>query len=85
MQAGTFALIPIEVIQDRRLTYEQVRVLMALFCLRGGGFGVTPASAHDIASLVGMPMDDVTRILRDLAGLGCLRKYGFALDEVEAK
>lgn len=76
MEAGTFALIPIEVIQDRRLTLEQTRVLVALFSFRNKNTDTVWPSRAAISERTGMHPANISTATTALVGLGWLQKSG---------
>jgi hypothetical protein len=51
VKQGQFALVPIEVVMDRRLTLEQTRVLIALFSFRAKNTDTVWPSRAAIAEL----------------------------------
>lgn len=76
IESGTFALIPIEVIKDKRLTLEQTRVLIALFSFRGEETNVVWPSREAIAERTGMSLARISEATTALAKLGWLKKSG---------
>lgn len=71
-----FAVVPVEVIQDRRLTLEQMRVLIALMSFRNkAGDTVWPSRAA-IAELTGMHTANISSATSALVNLGWLEKDG---------
>ena len=71
-----FAMVPVEVIQDRRLTLEQMRVLIALLSFRNkAGDTVWPSRAA-IAELTGVHTANISSATSALVQLGWLEKDG---------
>ena len=76
MTDGHFAVVPIEVIQDRRLTLEQTRVLIALFSFRNKVTNTVWPSRAAIAERTGMHPSNISAATTVLATLGWLMKVG---------
>lgn len=76
MKAGTFALIPIEVSLDRRLTLRQMRVLIALFSFRDKATSVVWPSREAIARRTKLDVSTISVATSDLVKLGWLQKSG---------
>lgn len=76
MRDGTFALVPIEVVADKRLTLEQTRVLIALFSFRGKNTDTVWPSRNAIAERTGMHPSNISTATSMLVSLGWLRKDG---------
>lgn len=76
MEAGTFALVPIEVIKDKRLTLEQTRVLVALFSFRNKNTNTVWPSRAVIAERTGMHVSNISAATTELVSLGWLVKEG---------
>lgn len=76
MEAGTFALVPIEVIKDKRLTLEHTRVLIALFSFRNKNTNTVWPSRAAIAERTGMHVSNISSATTDLVNLGWLTKDG---------
>lgn len=76
MGIDLFAFIPVEVIQDKRLTLEQTRVLIALFSFRGKTTNVVWPSRDAIASRTGMHISNISKATTALCDLGWLAKDG---------
>lgn len=71
-----FAMVPVEVIQDKRLTLEQIRVLIALLSFRNkSGDTVWPSRAV-IAERTGMHTANISSATSALVELGWLEKEG---------
>lgn len=76
MKQDQFALIPIEVALDRRLTQRQMRVLIALFSFRGKNTNTVWPSRASIASRTNMDETRISVATTDLVKLGWLLKVG---------
>ena len=76
MKEGTFALVPIEVIQDKRLTLQQTRVLIALFSFRNKVTDVVWPSRAAIAERTGMHPSNISTATTALVALGWVKKVG---------
>lgn len=76
MEAGTFALVPIEVIKDKRLTLEHTRVLVALFSFRNKNTNTVWPSRAAIAERTGMHVSNISSATTDLVNMGWLTKEG---------
>lgn len=71
-----FAIVPGEVIKDRRLTLEQLRVLIALFSFRGKDTNTVYPRREAIAERTGMHPANISSATSALERLGWLRKDG---------
>lgn len=76
MQEGTFALVPLEVIQDRRLTLEQTRVLISLFSFRNRSTNTVWPSRKTISERTGMHPSNISAATTALVSFGWLVKEG---------
>ena len=76
MTENQIAVIPLEVIQDRRLTLEQTRVLIALFSFRNKVTNTVWPSRQAIAERTGMHPSNISNATTGLALLGWLIKDG---------
>lgn len=76
MEAGTFSLVPIEVVRDKRLTLEQMRVLIALFSFRSKATNTIWPSRQAISARCGVHPSNVSAATTALERLGWLRKDG---------
>jgi len=76
MANDLFAVVPIEVIQDKRLTLEQTRVLVALFSFRNKVTNTVWPSRSAIAERTGMHPSNISAATTRLAALGWLTKQG---------
>lgn len=76
MEAGTFSLVPVEVIRDKRLTLEQTRVLIALFSFRNKVTDTVWPSRAAIAERTGMHVSNISTATTGLVELGWLLKEG---------
>jgi len=71
-----FTIAPIEVALDRRLSLEQVRVLLALFSFRDKATGLVFPKRESIASRCGYAPKKISEITSSLVKLGWLVKVG---------
>lgn len=76
MTDAQFAVVPLEVIQDRRLTLEQTRVLVALFSFRNKVTNTVWPSRAAIAERTGMHPSNISSATTALVSLGWLLKEG---------
>lgn len=73
---GMFAMVPLAVIQDRRLTLEQTRVLIALYSFRNKTSDIVWPSRETLAGLTGIHPSNISSATTALVGLGWVRKTG---------
>lgn len=76
MTDSQFAVVPLEVVQDRRLTLEQTRVLVALFSFRNKVTNTVWPSRAAIAERTGMHPSNISSATTALVSLGWLVKEG---------
>jgi len=76
MEAGTFSIVPIEVITDRRLTLWQTKVLIALFSFRNKTTNTVFPSRQVLAERTGLHVNNISTTTTELAELGWLVKLG---------
>ena len=76
MAENLFAVVPIEAIQDRRLTLEQTRVLIALFSFRNKVTNTVWPSRSAISERTGMHPSNISSATTSLVHLGWLTKQG---------
>lgn len=76
METNYFAFIPVEVIQDKRLTFEQTRVLIALFSFRGKNTNTVWPSREAISQRCRMHISNISKATKALEDLGWLIKVG---------
>ena len=76
MTNNLFAVVPIEAIQDRRLTLEQTRVLIALFSFRNKVTNTVWPSRFAISERTGMHPSNISAATTSLVQLGWLTKQG---------
>lgn len=76
MTDAQFAVVPLEVVQDRRLTLEQTRVLVALFSFRNKVTNTVWPSRAAIAERTGMHPSNISSATTALVNLGWLVKEG---------
>ncbi len=73
---SNFAFIPLEVIQDNRLTKRHIKVLIALFSYRGKNTDTVWPSREKLSKRCGMPITRVSEVTGQLVDLGWLVKKG---------
>jgi len=71
-----FSIVPIEVVQDKRLTLWHVRVLVALLSFRRKNTDTVWPSREQIAERAGMHIANVSKTTSELVSLGWLVKDG---------
>lgn len=76
MTDGQFAVVPIEAIQDKRLTLEQMRVLIALFSFRNKVTDTVWPSRAKLVERTGMHPSNISAATTALVGHGWLLKAG---------
>ena len=76
MNPDLIAVIPMEVVQDKRLTLEQTRVLIALFSFRNKVTNTVWPSRKAISERTGMHPSNISSATTGLACLGWLTKEG---------
>lgn len=76
MKQNQFAIVPIEVATDRRLTLEQTRVLIALFSFRSKNTDTVWPSRAAISERTGMHPSNISTATTALMALGWLEKVG---------
>ena len=71
------SIVPIEVVEDRRLTLEQMRVLLALFAFRNDkNRNLVWPGRGLLAEMTGMHVSNISSATTSLAALGWLTKKG---------
>lgn len=73
---GTFAVIPIEAFQDKRLNLWHLRVLGSLYSFRGKSSEVFPSRESIAARCGGLHVANVSRVTTELERFGWLTKTG---------
>jgi hypothetical protein len=71
-----FSIVPIEVIQDKRLTPNQVKVLIALLSFRRKNTSTIWPSRDKLSQRCGLPINRISQITTQLVVLGWLEKQG---------
>ena len=71
-----FSIVPIEILQDSRLTFRQMRVLIALLSFRNKTTNLTCPSREKLAERANLNLSHVTRTTSELCKLGWLEKTG---------
>ena len=74
MKAGTFSLVPLEINLDRRLTWEQARVLIALLSFRNRVTNTCWPSRAELAERACLHVSNASAATTALAELGWLEK-----------
>lgn len=75
-EINIFSIVPIEVIQDQRLTKNQLKVLIALFSFRGKNTNLVYPSREKISERCGIRPTTISLITTELSELGWLKKTG---------
>lgn len=75
-QTNPFAIVPVEVVMDTRLTLETMRVLVTLFSFRNKVTGLTFPSRESISERCGMHPSNISEATTKLVELGWLSKDG---------
>src|SRR5688500_8769533 len=75
-QVHPFAIVPVEVMMDNRLTLETMRVLVTLFSFRNKITGLAFPSREAIAGRCGMHPSNISAATTKLVELGWLVKDG---------
>lgn len=76
MSRNRFAVVPVDVLMDSRLTFRQMRVLLALFAFRNKKTNLAWPSREQLAELTNLPRDRVSVITSELEGMGWVKKMG---------
>lgn len=76
MDAPRFAAVPLVALADRRLTLEQIRVLIALLSFASKDSPVVFPSRQAISELTGMHLANISSATSALENLGWLKKDG---------
>ena len=71
-----FAIVPIEVSMDRRLTSWQMRVLIALLSFRGRDTNLVYPKRETLAQRCGLHVNNISKTTRELEELGWITKDG---------
>lgn len=71
-----FAIIPLEVMMDKRLTLETMRILITLFSFRNKNTGLAFPKREALAKRCGMHPSNISAATRKLVELGWLVKEG---------
>lgn len=71
-----FAIVPIEVLQDSRLTFRQVRVLIALLSFRNKATNLTCPNREQLSERCGLHISHISNTTTELCALGWLKKSG---------
>jgi len=75
-EINIFAIVPIEVLQDSRLTLWQIKVLVALLSFRNKTTNLTFPSREQISIRTGLHISNVSKTTSELVQLGWLLKEG---------
>ena len=71
-----FAIVPVEVVRDHRLSLMQTRVLIAVLSIRNRNTNVAWAKRETISERCGYGPNVISRVTTQLVQLGWLRKTG---------
>ncbi len=71
-----FSVVPIDVIQDQRLTKNQLKVLIALLSYRGKNTNLVYPSREKLSERCGIRATTISLITTELSELGWLKKTG---------
>lgn len=75
-EIGIFAIVPIEVLQDSRLTLWQIKVLVALLSFRNKTTNLTFPSREQLSKRTGIHTANISKTTTELVSLGWLEKEG---------
>jgi len=75
-QAHPFAIVPVEVVMDTRLTLEAMRVLVTLYSFRNKNTGLAFPSREALSKRCGMHPSNISNATTKLVDLGWLIKSG---------
>jgi len=75
-ESRRFALVPIELISDNRLTLKQQRVLLALLSFRSKSSDVVWPTRGQLADVTGMIPSNISAATTQLVALGWIKKEG---------
>jgi len=76
MSQDVFSIVPIEVIQDPRLTKRQIKVLIALLSFRGKNTNTVWPSREKLSDRCNLPVTRISQTTSELVDLGWLIKDG---------
>ena len=76
MSQDVFSIVPIEVIQDPRLTKRQIKVLIALLSFRGKNTNTVWPSREKLSQRCNLPVTRISQTTSELVDLGWLTKDG---------
>jgi hypothetical protein len=76
MEMKLFSVVPLEATADKRLTLEQLKVLIALFSFRTKETDVVWPSRAALSERTGIHVENITKATTALAELGWLEKTG---------
>lgn len=76
MSNSIFAIVPIEVLMDSRLTFRQMRVLIALLSFRNKATNLTFPKREQLAERTGLDKAKISTATTELCSLGWLKKTG---------
>lgn len=71
-----FAIVPIEVLQDSRLTLWHIKVLIALLSFRNKNTNLTCPSREKLSIRTGLHISNISKATKELCELGWLSKEG---------
>lgn len=73
---GKIIVSALEIVQDKRLTLMQIRVLLALFSFRGKNTNLVWPKRNTLGELLGYSENNITKVTTQLVDLGWLKKVG---------
>ena len=76
MESGSFSIVPLEVVQDSRLTLRHIKVLVALFSFRSKNTNTVFPSRKKLSEITGIREDTISLVTTELVKLGWLNKEG---------
>ena len=71
-----FSIVPIEILQDSRLTFRQMRVLIALLSFRNKATNLTCPTREQLSQRCGLHISHISNTTTELSDLGWLKKSG---------
>lgn len=73
---SAFSIVPIELIQDKRLAFRHTKVMIAILSFRGRNTDLVWPSREKIAERCGMDVNRISAVTTELVELGWLQKEG---------
>lgn len=75
-QNNIFAIVPIDILQDSRLTFRQFRILVALLSFRNKSTNLTCPTREQLSERCGLHISHISNTTTELCDLGWLKKTG---------